>query len=347
MVNMVLKKTTIKDVAKKSGFSPTTVSRVLNENYPVKSETREKILKAVHELQFNRNTTARNLRIKKSGLMALVVADINNTYYSKIAKRVGDGLFDEDYNLLVCNTDEIEDKENKILSMLTNKGVDVIAIASSANTPDFIKSMFDLGNKIVLLDRDLNIKGIPFIGSDNFKSSKQLTEYVIKKGHKRIAFVSGPEGVVTAQDRLRGYQAALLENNLNLNEYNIVPGQFKKNEAFSAIKNFLLLNVESTNPYTTIVSSNNLMTAGIIAAVNDMGLKIPDDISLVSFGSVDMQEIISPQITHIDQNETELAKVTLETMLKLAKEETLNSNENNLIQDKLVEGNSVLNLNKT
>lgn len=344
---MVLKKTTIKDVAKKSGFSPTTVSRVLNENYPVKSETREKILKAVHELQFNRNTTARNLRIKKSGLMALVVADINNTYYSKIAKRVGDGLFDEDYNLLVCNTDEIEDKENKILSMLTNKGVDVIAIASSANTPDFIKSMFDLGNKIVLLDRDLNIKGIPFIGSDNFKSSKQLTEYVIKKGHKRIAFVSGPEGVVTAQDRLRGYQAALLENNLNLNEYNIVPGQFKKNEAFSAIKNFLLLNVESTNPYTTIVSSNNLMTAGIIAAVNDMGLKIPDDISLVSFGSVDMQEIISPQITHIDQNETELAKVTLETMLKLAKEETLNSNENNLIQDKLVEGNSVLNLNKT
>lgn len=343
---MSVKKTTIKDVAKKSGFSPTTVSRVLNENYPVKAETREKILEAVHDLKFNRNTTARNLRLKKSGLMALVVADINNTYYSRIAKRVGDGLFDEGYNLLVCNTNEIVEKENKILSMLANKGVDVIAVASSTTDPSFIESLVDLGGKIVLLDRDMNIEGVPFVGSDNFESSKRLTEYVLQKGHTRVAFVSGPENVVTSQDRMRGYQAALLENGLELNEYNIVSGQFKKEEAFNAIKKFLLSNRESSDPYTAIVSSNNVMTAGVIAAVNSIGLKIPGDISLVSFGSLDMQEIISPQVTCIDQNEAELAKTTLETMLKLSKEEHSEYVESTIIQDSFIEGGSVANLKK-
>ncbi|WP_334329550.1 LacI family DNA-binding transcriptional regulator [Companilactobacillus sp. HBUAS59699] len=335
-----MKKATIKDVSELSGFSITTISRVLNGNYPVKSETRNKIMQAIEELDFSRNSTARNLRTKKSNLVGLVVADINNPYYSRIAKKIDDGLFEKGYNLLVCNTDESEKKEKRILSTLQDKDVDAIVISPAAKNIEILRKLNNSGTKVVLIDRNMGILDIPFVGSDNFSESKILTEYLIQNGHKKIMFVSGTDTAVTAQDRLFGYKAALQENNIPFEESSIVKGYYKQENAYENTLEFLKENLSRSDPYTAIFSSNNLMTIGIIQAIHKMNLKIPEDISLVSFGQLDSQEIIDPKVTCIKQNIDQLATDTLEKAI-----ESLNDNngniDSNIIRDSLEIGNSV------
>lgn len=335
-----MKKATIKDVSELSGFSITTISRVLNGNYPVKNETRNKIMQAIEELDFSRNSTARNLRTKKSNLVGLVVADINNPYYSRIAKKIDDGLFEKGYNLLVCNTDESEKKEKRILSALQDKDVDAIVISPAAKNIETLRKLNNSGTKVVLIDRNMGILDIPFVGSDNFSESKILTEYLIQNGHRKIMFVSGTDTAVTAQDRLFGYKAALQENSISFEESSIVKGYYKQEDAYENTMKFLKENKRNQNPYTAIFSSNNLMTIGIIQAIQELNLKIPEDISLVSFGQLDSQEIIDPKVTCIKQNIDQLAKDTLEKAI-----ESLNDNDSNIdsniIRDSLEIGDSV------
>jgi len=336
-----MKKATIKDVSEKSGFSITTVSRVLNGNYPVKKETYKTIMKAVEELSFSRNSSARNLRTNKSNLIALVVADINNPYYSKIAKYIDVQLFEQGYSLLVCNTDESVEKENRILQVLQDKGVDAIIISSATKNIDLLRKIHELGIKIVLLDRNLGINDFPFIGSANFDSSKLLTDYLIRMGHKKILFVSGTENAVTSQERLSGFRSALLENDLPFIKESVIHGHYLQEDAHLLIRDVLTRNFVSKDPYTAIFSSNNLMTAGIIEAVNDLSLSIPKDISLVSFGELEMQEIISPKVTCIKQDIEQIAGKTLRTVLALLNE-TISKNESDLVTvDYLEIGNSV------
>lgn len=340
---VVMRRATISDVSRLSGYSISTVSRVINGNYPVKKETRDKILDAIKELHFNRSNSARNLRTNKSSLIALVVADINNSYYSMIAKLIDDELFDQNYNLVVCNTDESVRKEKKVIKVLIEKGVDAIAISSTSLNTRTIKEAMSNGIKIVLLDRDLGIKGAPFVGNANFDEAKYLTEYLIRMGHKKIAFVSGTKGAVTSRDRFSGYRAALIENNLIVGEDGFIPAFYRKQEAYKKAKNFLEENIQSLDPYTAIFSANNLMTIGIIEAVNDMGLRIPEDISLVSFGQLDTQEIISPQVTCIKQDISGIAIASREKLIALA-DDKLKDVESTIVPGKLVIGNSVRNL---
>lgn len=340
-----MKRTTISDVAKKSGFSISTVSRAMNANYPVKKETRAKIQAVIKELHFNPSNTARHLRTNKSNLIALVVADINNSYYSQIAKLIDDELFDQDYNLVVCNTDESVRKENKVIRVLIERGVDAIAISSTSLNPKAIKEALRNGVKVVLLDRDLGIKGAPFVGNANFDEAKSLTEYLVRMGHEKIVFVSGPKGAVTSRDRFAGYRAALIENGLLLKNENVIPAFYRKEDAYNKMKAFLEMNKNSVEPYTAVFSSNNLMTIGIIEAIRDVGLRIPEDISLVSFGELDTQEIIRPQITCIRQDINGIAIASREKLITLAEGKT-DKIQNTIIPGQLIIGDSVRDLHK-
>ncbi len=339
-----MKKATIKDVSELSGYSITTISRVLNGNYPVKKETKEKILKVIDELDFSRNSLARNLRTQKSNIIGLVVADINNPYYSSIAKKLDDGLFKSDYNLIVCNTDESEEKERKILTTLSDKGVDAIVISPVAKDIELLRKLNDSGIHVIIIDRNIGVMDLPFVGSDNFDESKKLTEHLITNGHKKIAFVSGTPKAITSQDRLYGFRAALVENKLPFSDENIIEGFYQKEKAYKNILKFLQNNQTNTDPFTAIFSSNNLMTAGVIKAANELNLNIPEDISLVSFGELDSQEIIEPKITCIKQNIDTITKKILNDIIILLKQDK--KVDSDLISDSLKIGNSVKNLIK-
>nr|WP_162149794.1 substrate-binding domain-containing protein [Companilactobacillus nodensis] len=245
----------------------------------------------------------------------------------------------------MCNTDESEEKEKRILSTLQDKDVDAIVISPAAKNIELLRQLTDAGTRIVLIDRNMGILDIPFVGSDNFSESKILTEYLIQQGHQKIMFVSGTDKAITAQDRLFGYKAALEENNLQFDEKNVVKGYYKQEDAYKNTYTFLTNNLKSDEPCTAIFSSNNLMTIGIIQAIHELNLRIPQDISLVSFGQLDSQEIIEPKVTCIKQNIEQLAKSTLEKTIE-ALDDNKSNIDSNIIRDSLEIGTSVKNLNK-
>lgn len=340
-----MKRPTIKDVSRRSGFSISTVSRVINGHYPVKEKTKAKVQKSIKELNFNRNNTARNLRTRRSSLVALVVADINNAYYSQIAKIIDDGLFGSGYNLLICNTDESIKKENKVLKVLVEKGVDALAISSAATNVNEIQSAINSGVNVVLLDRMLDIKNVPFVGSPDYEDSKILTQYLVDKGHKKIALIAGTKSATTSTQRYEGYKAAMEANDLAFDESSVIRALFKKEEAYKKVKKFLKKNLEASDPYTAIYSSNNVMTIGLIEAIQELGLKIPDDISVVSFGELDTQEIIIPKITCIKQDINSIAIKTRKILISLAENNSHDDIKGSIINGSLEIGKSVKNLN--
>ncbi|WP_162000295.1 LacI family DNA-binding transcriptional regulator [Companilactobacillus halodurans] len=334
-----MKRATIKDVSALSGFSISTVSRVLNGNYPVKKETRKKILKAVNELDFNRNSIARNLRTKKSNLIGLVVADIKNPYYSNIAKEIDNALFKYGYNLLVCNTDESEKKEEKILKALTEKRVDTIVISPASNNTNSLRKIQSSGTRIIIIDRNLGVNDFPFIGSNNFDESKALTQILIENGHKKIIFVAGTPNAMTSRERVSGFKASLIENNIKLSNAKIINGMYKENFVYKKMLNFLAYNSKNRNGFTAIFSSNNLMTAGIIKAANEVQVSIPENISLVSFGQLDFQEIIKPKITCIRQDIDTISEKIVENILLMNQPNF--SAKNTIVKDFIEIGSSV------
>ncbi|TGD24272.1 LacI family transcriptional regulator [Companilactobacillus suantsaicola] len=336
----LMKKATIKDVSDLSGYSISTVSRVLNGNYPVKKQTKETILEAINKLHFTRNSVARNLRTNKTNIIGLVVADINNPYYSKIAKALDDGLFKRNYSLLVCNTDESEQKECKILETLIDKGVDFIIISPVSKNAELLRTIKNNGINVIIIDRNIGVSDFPFVGSDDFKEAKKLTEYLITRGHSKIAFITGTQKATTSQERLFGFRAALVENHLTFSNESLIEGLYKEEMAYENITKFLKRNQHNIQPYTAIFSSNNLMTLGLIKAAKELSISIPNDLSIVSFGQIELQDIIQPNVTCIKQNIDSMVELIFKNIDQLADDPTATIS-NDFIANSFLLGNSV------
>ncbi|WP_223362621.1 LacI family DNA-binding transcriptional regulator [Sporolactobacillus terrae] len=335
-----MKNITIKEVSKRANVSTATVSRVLNNNYPVREETRAKVLKAVRELNFSPSHVARNLRTHQSDLVAMVVADITNSYYAKIAKIVDQHLFIKGYNLLVCSTDESQKKEKQFLNMLIKKNVDAVAISSVSKNAANIQTVIDNGIKVVLLDRKHSGLRVPYVGNDNAAESYLLTEHLIQMGHEKIALVSGPLHTSTGFERLQGYREALMTHGLQVQEKLILEGDYSRDSGYKSMKKIIM----EVKDVTGVVSSNNLMTEGILHAVKSEGRRIPEDYSVVSFGSIDNDDLITPKICCIDQDSEAIGNEVSKQLLDLLNSSSQSENSVSrqcIVYDRFVPGESV------
>lgn len=332
------RKTTMKDVAKAASVSTATVSRVLNNNYPVSKEVIEKVLKAMDDLQYKPNLVARSLRINKSNLVAIVVADIRNPYYASIAREIDNYLFNEGYNLIICSTDESSEKEKKILDMLIKKNVDAIAISPCNKEIENITQIINKDIYTVLLDREIPQLKLPYVGGRNFEESYLLTEYLIKSGHRKIAIMTGNLNTSTGEERFLGYQKAMSDYHLSIHNNLILSGDFMEKKAFHSMCEFF--SKQKMHEPLAIVSCNNLMTEGIMKAAMKFNIKIPENLSIVSFGAIENEELIRPKITCIKQSVIEIGKRVADLIYnKLNSHEEIN--EHQIIENTFVEGSSV------
>lgn len=332
------KKATIKDVAKMANVSTATVSRVLNNNYPVSEEVMEKVLSAMNELEYKPSSIARSLRINKSNLVAIVVADIRNPYYASIAREIDNILFHEGYNLILCSTDESPDKERKVLDLLIKKNVDAVAISPCVKDTTNIMELLQEDIYTILIDRKIPSLHLPFIGGNNFEDSYLLTEHLIKKGHRQIAIMVGSLDNSTGEERFNGYKKALENYQLPYNEGLVLSGDFIEDKAFASMDQFF--STQDSKEPIAIVSCNNLMTEGIMKAAKKHNKRIPEDLSLVSFGEIESQELIVPKVTCIKQNVKSIGKHVAK-MISDQLNGMENTNKEYIIENIFIEGTSV------
>ncbi|MBV1821355.1 LacI family DNA-binding transcriptional regulator [Clostridium cochlearium] len=308
---------TINDVAKEAGVSISTVSRVLNNNYPVKEETRIKIEKAIEKLNYKPNMLARSLITKKTSTIGVIVPGITNLFFPTIVESIEDYSKDQGYSIVLCNTRGEALKEKEIIENLMSKGVDGIIIIDP--TIDNLKNKYleDVSMKLPIIIINGSPEGIKgnFICYDEKVGTLEAFQYLLKLGHKEIAFIRGSKSY-SYDIKEKIYIDIIEKNNLNYKEILDVG----KGNSIEVVENTqkkveeLLL---KKNKPTAIFACNDLMALGSVNACNKLNLNVPYDISIIGFDNTLISNITHPKLTTVDLNMEEIGNIAALKLLEI------------------------------
>lgn len=295
---------TIKQVASLANVSTATVSRVLNGNYPVSEDAYNKVMAATKELGYRPNLIAKSLKMNKTFMVGFVAPDISNPYFMEIARGIEQVVSQYGYTITFCSTDEEPEKEIRLLRALNEKRVDFVILASSLKDEKPLQELMNQGLNIIMVDTILPNLDIDFIVEDNEHLSYQIVNYGIRQGHHKIGIVNGILDISTARDRFNGYLKALKDNDIVYDEDFCVDGGYYRDIAYQNVKHMLQKN--SHDRPTLLYATNNQMTEGAMIAIKELGLNIPDDISILSFGEITLPQLVEPRLTVIKQNSRDI-----------------------------------------
>jgi len=305
---------TIKQVAEKAGVSKATVSRVLNDSKPVLPETKERVLRAIEEMDFQPNSTARSLVFKRSRTIGVIITDIANLFVSVLVKGVEEIAFKKGYNIIICNSHGSSEKEIELLTMLHNKQVDGIVFLTSQLKQDhkdfFKESSVPISLVNVSYDED-NLVGIRI---DNRKAAYDITSYFLNKGFTRVGMIRAPlEDQYTGRERFEGYRQALEDHEVPFNENYVKTGILDSRDGYRIGLEILNddLNLEA------LFVACDLMAFGTMKAFIDHGLEIPADIEVAGFDDVPMSSYYHPTLTTVRQPIDKMGCLAAETVIKL------------------------------
>ena len=293
------------DIARKTGYSVSTVSRALhNESSTSKisDKATAKIRAVADELGYKANKLARSLKSRKTYEIGVVVSDIMNPFFATLVKSISKELRNIGYTLMLCDSDENTDFEKESIVHLLEKRVDGLILAPVGLESEHVEEIRKANIPTILVDRILHNSLFDTVSVDNYKGGCLATEYLIKEGHTRIAFIQGLQGTVTNVQRLKGFEDTLKKYNLKIPKKYIVGDDFRSLNGYLQTKTLLKYN----NPPTAIFSAGDLIALGCIQAINEENLKIPRDISLVTFDDPKFFALLSPPITVIRQPVTEM-----------------------------------------
>jgi LacI family transcriptional regulator len=299
------------DVAKRAGVSPITVSRVINNSGYISSATRERVEIAIKEIGYVPNTLARSLRSKRTNTLALVVTDITNPYFTSMARGVEDVAEASNYTVIYCNTDESETKEEKYANILAQRQVDGVLLVPVRGNAKTIKFLESNDISVVVLDRRISGVNTDFVRTDSIDGANRLTKLLIDLGHERIAVITGPKTVSTAVDRVTGYRKALVKAGLAENEM-VYYGPFTRQGGYEFTKQAML---QLPSP-TAIFAANNFILLGVVNALRELRLNVPEDVSVVGFDDFPESSLVKLIITAIVQPAYEMGRLATELLLK-------------------------------
>ncbi|MBS3812276.1 LacI family DNA-binding transcriptional regulator, partial [Candidatus Bipolaricaulota bacterium] len=293
---------TIEDVAQLADVSITTVSAVINNTRYVSPELTDRVNKAIEKLNYHPDQLGRGLRKGQSNTVGLLVSDITNPFFPRVARGVEDCARENHYNLILCNTDEDPVEEKHYLSLLRSQRVDGIIIAPTTEGADNIEAQFSDSIPIVLIDRSVDGLNFPEIVSDNYGGAYRAVNYLIDKGHEHIGFVAGIKGIQSTDHRLRGYKDALDDNSIGYDEGLVVMGNSQLKKSYRATSKLF----NNNEGVTAIFAANNLMVIGVLQYLKDHSISYPDEISIICFDDTEWGTAVTPGITSVSQKPYEI-----------------------------------------
>jgi LacI family transcriptional regulator len=304
---------TLNDIAKRSGLSISTVSRVLNKKtkkYRISTEVERIVQKAAKELNYRPNQLARGLRLKKTHTIGIVAPDISNPFFASIIKTIQTEAHKMGYALVVCDSDEGLELEVEHTNLLASKGVDGLILLPVGQEYRHLQSLIDNGTPVVMLDRGFDGLKASKVVIDNRGGACEAVEHLIAHGHTRIALVQGLPDTFTSRGRLQGYLDAFAAHGLSVDESLIVGKDFRKENGYIETK-FLL---QSARRPTALFTTSDLITLGALQAISEEGLEVPADISLVAFDDLDAAEYFRCPITAVAQPKETMGEMAVKLL---------------------------------
>lgn len=291
------KRITLKDVADLAGVSTATVSYVINGKKKISPEVEKKVLDTMKLLNYQPDMIAKSLRVQESKLIGLMISDIANPFFASVVRGIEDELSESGYNVLLCNSDSNIEKEQKYLNVLLGKRIDGLIISAAGNSNHYFTKLKNTGVPVVFLNRSPDFSNLDTVTTDNFGGSYQATEHLILHGHRNIGIITGTQSVNTGRERLQGYQQALIDHEIPLNETLIKEGNFDVGSGYSKMKELM----ELETPPTAVFVSNNSMSLGVYQYIKEVGLPVPEKVAIISFDDPDWATVVEPQLTAVAQ----------------------------------------------
>lgn len=310
---------TIKDVAKLANVNPSTVSRVIANNPRISENTKLKVREAMEELGYHPNLIARSLVNQNTKAIGVIMPGAAekaflNPFFSEVLRGISTEAHQKEYTLYLSTGGTEEDIFEEVVNMVQGRRVDGIILLYS-RIDDKITA-FLKGKKFpfVLIGKPHQIEEmITYVDNDNIEAAKEVTQFLIGLGHKRIAFIGGSLDLMVTIDRLTGYKKALHAANIQTNDEYIVHEEFLKEGGKEAVTELFSLE----KPPTAIVVTDDLMSFGVLSSLAEKGIKVPDDVSVVSFNNLMLAEFSQPPLTSVDINIFQLGYNAVELLVDI------------------------------
>jgi LacI family transcriptional regulator len=304
--------TTLSDVAKHAGVSVSTASRVLSGQGYVSQASRIRVVDAAEMLNYAPNHMARSLRLNRTHIIGLVVADIENFFYSQIAKGVTSVAREHGYHVVLANSEENRKLESQQIQMLANLRVDGLIFTPTGGNRRQLESSF-ISSGIPVIQVDRRVRGLPAdaVLADNVGGAQQAVEALLDAGHTRIGILAGSQLVTTGKARLAGYRRALEARGIAFDESLVGRGLFTRDSALKDAHDILC---QRPRP-TALFAANNILAEGAARALVELKLVAPKDISIVAFDDAPWMSAIAHPLTTVDQPAREAGRVAATLLL--------------------------------
>ena len=299
---------TIRDVARLAGVAPITVSRVINQLANVSPSTRQRVELAIEELDYIPNALGQSLRNRRTGTLALVLTDIVNPFWTIVARGVEDAANRHGYHIIICNTDESAAKQAEYVNLLLRKQVDGFVLVPASNQA--IHPVLRHHVPVVLIDRYVPDVEVDIVRGDSEGGAHDLVRHLLDLGHEHITMVTGPRTASTAIDRVTGYERALADAGLEAS-HRVLWGEWTQDSGRQLTREALAAEA----PPTAIFAANNFIAIGVMRALAEVGLRVPEDISVVAFDDLPAALTIDPFFTAAAQPAYEMGKQATELLL--------------------------------
>jgi LacI family transcriptional regulator len=327
---------TIKDVAKKANVSIATVSRILNGQTGYSEKTKKKVLQVIEELGYHPNAVARGLINKKTHTIGILFPHLTGSLVTGLLRGIEKAASEYDSSVIVCHTESDSEKTMKYLQLLAEKRVDGIIFTSEVlqeQQYDFIKK---IDVPLVLLSTKSELP-IPYVKVNDFDAAYSATEYLIKKGHKDIGMISGrKEDIIAGKPRIDGFVQALEDNHLHFDNDSII-----LTSGFSFLDGKLgLIDLLNQKPNTTaIFAASDEIAVGAISAAYELGLKVPDNLSIIGYDNINLAGMSVPPLTTIHQPFMEMGEIAGNMLMEMI--ETKLVTKSRIVPHSIVERMSV------
>lgn len=308
---------TIKDIAKELGISKSTVSRVLQNAYDVNPETRKRVLEKMQEMHYRPNMIARNLKKKNSNTIGVNIPAFDIPFYSQAISGIQNEAARQGFNIITCQSNEDYATELKNIETMLTSQVDGLLISISRTTLN-VKHLLDLQRNnipVVLFNRVAGLMDFSKVFVDDIDGARKMVDYLIEKGHKRIAHISGPRNLSLSKKRIEGYKASLQEKGVVFDENLLIEGDFSFFDGARCTNELLDHGVEIDAIFCVCDS----MALGCMQALKKRGYQIPKDIAVAGYTNDPAAEFVDPGLTTIAQPSYQIGVESAQLLIKKIK----------------------------
>ncbi len=299
-------KETLSSIANRTGYSVATVSRVLNgvaAKYRISEKAQKTIIKEAHRCNYSPNVIARNLRTNRSNTIGLILPSVANPYFADLSSAIISEANKNGYTTIVADSLENEDNQKANVAMLISRRVDGIIAAPCGSDPELFEEIYKSDIPIILVDRYFKGSHLPYVTTNNYSGGLLATNYLIRNGHRNIVCIQGATNSEPNHKRVEGYLEALRKAGCE-NEALVTGNEFSLQNGYVETKALL----KTGQHPTAILALSNTIGLGVIKAIREEGLSIPEDISLVSYDNNIYMDYLVPSVTRISQPVEDMAR---------------------------------------